>query len=1099
MYANTRGLRGKLVSLHQILSENRPHLFLLTETQLRSNTGINVKEYVFHGRKREGGTGGGVAILIREDIRPSISVHLPERNIEIIWVSIRRTKMPPVIIGTYYGKQESASKEEIKREMQLLNEEINERKKEGELILTMDGNAKIGLIGEDISRNGDELLKVINRTGLFLLNGTDKCKGIITRQNTNNLAEKSAIDFILASYDANTRIKHVFIDEEGLMKLKGKKDSDHNTIMIDLNIPAIEKSKPQIKTGWNINADESKWKKFNEELIKRTPKARDIITDPTKSMDERYKKFVNQIEKAAYSSIGKTTFKGKKKQRISSEAQALQDTKKKLKKDIQKEKDQLIKTTLTEKYKEVQQQLLDQLTQEKAEEISKKLEKITADGSMNLLWREKRLLTRNPTLEALVIKNDAGKRLYNPDETIDQHTHYFKGLFKAKEFPYHPYHTYIQEKMIEYTADRNHEDTVYNLTPTRQEITDIIKKKGNGKSTPDIKNEMLKHPGDIMTEFLYPLIETSFNNETITTIWNRGTITCLWKGKGDKEDLNNHRGITTSSSIGTIVESLIDNRIEYLVKFSQAQGGGKKGSSCCDHLFLLRAIIDTSLKEKRTTFVTFYDVSKAYDNVDNNDLLIIMWEKGLRGKAWRILKELSTNLTTVVNTRYGQTPEIQMEIGGKQGSRLTGRMFAKMMDLIAEELQETDLGFKIDINLIIAALLWVDDAITCTEGKDNQKEMLKRMDEFAIKHKLKWGQNKCNVMRIGKHDKEEEKWLIGDMEIKETQKYKYLGDVVTSDGKNTENIEARANRLQSIIININTFAAGEVLHRIESAVLLRSHDTITLSSLLTNAEAWNLTKKDEEELEKLEIRALKYLFDLPVHTPTVAIIFSFGLLYTTQRVDLIQLLYLQKILLKQSDKQIQRTLYSLKEKQIGWPVKIEKTLEKYNLPTDFETIKSTPMARWRRHVIAAIEVKNKSRIKDDLYKVENGESIPKTKTKTIIDRLSDSNYSRQPEQVILHMTKQDTKTLIMARYGMLDCGMNFKGTMSATCNQCSLPDNEQHRMNVCPKWDSLRITEFDNETEFDDIYKNDIESLHPVLKKIKSMWDTKYANGKMRI
>ena len=51
MYANTRGLRGKLVSLNQILSENRPHLFLLTETQLRSNTGINVKEYVLKLRK----------------------------------------------------------------------------------------------------------------------------------------------------------------------------------------------------------------------------------------------------------------------------------------------------------------------------------------------------------------------------------------------------------------------------------------------------------------------------------------------------------------------------------------------------------------------------------------------------------------------------------------------------------------------------------------------------------------------------------------------------------------------------------------------------------------------------------------------------------------------------------------------------------------------------------------------------------------------------------------------------------------------------------------------------------------------------------------
>ena len=107
MYGNISGLKSKLVGLNQILSETRPQLFLLTETQLQSNTGININEYVFHGRKREGGSGGGVAILVRKDVRSSIFVHLPERNIEVIWVSVRRTKMPPVIIGTYYGKQQT--------------------------------------------------------------------------------------------------------------------------------------------------------------------------------------------------------------------------------------------------------------------------------------------------------------------------------------------------------------------------------------------------------------------------------------------------------------------------------------------------------------------------------------------------------------------------------------------------------------------------------------------------------------------------------------------------------------------------------------------------------------------------------------------------------------------------------------------------------------------------------------------------------------------------------------------------------------------------------------------------------------------------------
>ena len=46
-------------------------------------------------------------------------------------------------------------------------------------------------------------------------------------------------------------------------------------------------------------------------------------------------------------------------------------------------------------------------------------------------------------------------------------------------------------------------------------------------------------------------------------------------------------------------------------------------------------MIDISTKQKRQTFLTFYDVSKAYDNVNNSDMLTIMWDKGLRGKAWR--------------------------------------------------------------------------------------------------------------------------------------------------------------------------------------------------------------------------------------------------------------------------------------------------------------------------------------------------------------------------------------------------------------------------------------------------------------------------------
>ena len=105
--------------------------------------------------------------------------------------------MTPFMIGVYYGKQEArTSKDEIEREMTLLQEHITEMQQDGPVLIAMDGNAKIGLLGEPISRNGKLLLKTFEDTDLTIVNTTKKCHGIITRQNTKDQDEKSAIDFV---------------------------------------------------------------------------------------------------------------------------------------------------------------------------------------------------------------------------------------------------------------------------------------------------------------------------------------------------------------------------------------------------------------------------------------------------------------------------------------------------------------------------------------------------------------------------------------------------------------------------------------------------------------------------------------------------------------------------------------------------------------------------------------------------------------------------------------------------------------------------------------------------------------------------------------
>ena len=85
-----------------------------------------------------------------------------------------------------------------------------------------------------------------------------------------------------------------------------------------------------------------------------------------------------------------------------------------------------------------------------------------------------------------------------------------------------------------------------------------------------------------------------------------------------------------------------------------------------------------AIQNQKNMFVTFYDVSKAYDRADVEDMLVTVWERGLKGKLWRLMKCLNMNLTAKIKTRHGLTEEILRKAGGKQGGKNFGFLFAKM-------------------------------------------------------------------------------------------------------------------------------------------------------------------------------------------------------------------------------------------------------------------------------------------------------------------------------------------------------------------------------------------------------------------------------------
>ncbi len=104
------------------------------------------------------------------------------------------------------------------------------------------------------SSNGKHLMQLIDLQILQPI--STKCStGTWTWQNKNKPEEHLVIDYILTTEKVTKQVIDNIVDEEGLYRTKGRKNSDHNTILISINTDFCYK-KNNILKRWKLNNKE---------------------------------------------------------------------------------------------------------------------------------------------------------------------------------------------------------------------------------------------------------------------------------------------------------------------------------------------------------------------------------------------------------------------------------------------------------------------------------------------------------------------------------------------------------------------------------------------------------------------------------------------------------------------------------------------------------------------------------------------------------------------------------------------------------------------------------------------------------------------------
>ena len=848
-----------------------------------------------------------------------------------------------------------------------------------------------------------------------------------TRVKRKDPTERSIIDYVLMSEEISNSTKSIEIDEIGMHRLKGKEESDHNTITIETSIPrSIRNTK---RTIYNLK-DKKKWKQFNHRLHDK------YQTQPP----ENYGEFETIIKDSMESTFDKITIReGKFTPKLSEKAKMLKQEKKASKKAFEQANRQDKKEKL-DQYITVQKLLRDEMELIEKEIVQNRINTIIKEGGIKSesFWKiRKKIINKSKPKEDYDTITEDGTTLYNPDEAKEYIAEYYENLYQAREGTpeYKEWTEKIKNTVTEIEESMKQLPQEPEFTP--DEILKAIKCLKSGKAPgPDgIPNEVLKKANHLTLPIYTQEMNKVMTTTEIPQQWTEGNLKRIYKGKGKKGKCSNERGLTLASNIGKMFERLVNNRILDEVNMSDAQAGGIKGRATVDHILILKELVNICKAQKKETILIYLDVTKAYDKAWLDAIMYVLHKQGVNNKLWLLVKKLNSNLKTTVLTKHGPTRQITIKDSIRQGGVLSVVLYALMMDEINKDLMEADKGIMIpNTDCKIPSLLWMDDVVLIeNEGKKSQ-DLLNITDHTSKKYHVEFGMPKTKYIRTSKK-KDNLELKLGNQHIEETDKYTYLGEVnnkCMNLKDQLKHIEGKAEAAYQTLIAV---AEDREFKGIRMQCIWKLIETCIIPIITYACETWEPNKQEMKKLNQTLDKILRRVLMTPDATPRQALYIETGLLDIETIIDKKRLCMMAR--LKHNRSEMMNSV--LNNPECKWMKKTKETMEKYNI---FEWELAEEKCVTRRIIT--------DRIREKFH--EKMSIIPEGRTKII--HFLEGKREWAPEKAAEYMnklTRKQASIVFKTRTRMIKVKGNYKnGHPDQKCRACKgAEESQKHALSDC--------------------------------------------------
>ena len=243
----------------------------------------------------------------------------------------------------------------------------------------------------------------------------------------------------------------------------------------------------------------------------------------------------------------------------------------------------------------------------------------------------------------------------------------------------------VDEQVSECSSVSNAcEDSVLDREIEREEIAVCVRKLKNNKTggSDGLVGRLLQYGGSGMIDLLQQLFAVVWREEFVPPQWREGLIVNLFK-KGDKEDPGNYRGTLLS----------VAGKVFCKVLFSK--GFVDKDAVLHEGQAALNELVQGRMKEGKRAFAFFLDVQKAYDTVGRNGLWLKLWEHGVQGKMWRVIKGMCESSRSTVLLEGEKLEVFNVEQGVAQGCSLSPILFSVFINGLLIAVEQARLGIQL--------------------------------------------------------------------------------------------------------------------------------------------------------------------------------------------------------------------------------------------------------------------------------------------------------------------------------------------------------------------------------------------------------------------